>query len=95
MDRDTRIGPIEHSQMDPTEGSRCTKHTDVYWLAVFVHIGKLGQWSKCTLFNAVTLRQQNGEDEEETQRKQEAQGNWDEEATEKRWKKPNATQERG
>ena len=52
-----------------------------------MHIGKLGQWSKCTLFNAVTLRQQNGEDEEETQRKHEAQGNWDDEATEKRWEK--------
>ena len=65
--------------------------------AVFVvwQIRKFGQWSKCTLYNAMTLRQQNGEDEEETQRKQEAQGNWDEEATEKRWKKPNARQQRG
>ena len=24
---DTRVGPIEHSQMDPTEGSRSTKCT--------------------------------------------------------------------
>ena len=35
---DTRVGPIEHSQMDPTEGSRSTKRTTGCALA---HISKL------------------------------------------------------
>ena len=98
---DTRIGPIEHSQMDPTEGSRCTKHTTGCALA---HISKLSRVLRCgksenlgrgQIVHCTTLRQQNAEDEEETQRKQEEQGNWNEEATEKRWEKPNKTQERG
>ena len=50
---------------------------------------------RCQIVHCTALRSQNGEDEEETQRKQEEQGNWDEEATEKRWEKPNKTQERG
>ena len=62
------------------------------WAVVKVYIVQSRDPSPFCPF-AKSLRQQNGEDEEETQRKQEAQGNWDEEATEKPWKKPNATQD--
>ena len=62
-----QVGPIEHSQMDPTEGSRSTQRTTgcalahISKLTAFLRcgksqIGKLGQWSKCTLYKAVTLR---------------------------------------
>ena len=60
---DTRVGPIEHSQMDPTAGSRSTKRTTgcalahmsklFQLLAGFVvwQKGNLGPWSNCTLYS--------------------------------------------
>ena len=144
------VGPIENSQMDPTEGNReegaqgptvpwrpfrafphghqdrahqafsngphrgkqvlkthngmCTgSHFQAYQdFAGFCRVANRKTWDVVKVYivqrcvsAAVTLRQQNGKDEEETQRKQEALGNWDEEATEKRWRIPNAMQERG